>query len=150
MENSVQSWHRRLVFCHHLITLSALASTFGGIVKPICFAAFKLIHSSNFVGCSTGSSAGFVPFRQILSVQAFPPANVGPRIYLSAFPRDSDSLLHVIPIHRSHRRQDPFEGEFSSIRSLTSEFSGGRPRAGAAATTCWAASLHSWALQPHR
>jgi hypothetical protein len=26
-EISVQSWHRRLVFCHHLITLSALAST---------------------------------------------------------------------------------------------------------------------------
>ena len=25
-ENSVQSWHRCLVFCHHLITLSALYS----------------------------------------------------------------------------------------------------------------------------
>jgi hypothetical protein len=47
----------------HLITLSARASTFGGIVRPICFAAFKLITSSNFVGCSTGRSAGLVPFR---------------------------------------------------------------------------------------
>ena len=37
MENSVQSWHRRLDF-DHLITLSALASTFGGIVRPICLA----------------------------------------------------------------------------------------------------------------
>jgi hypothetical protein len=47
----------------HLITLSALASTFGGIVRPICFAAFRLIISSNFIGCSTGKSAGLAPFR---------------------------------------------------------------------------------------
>jgi hypothetical protein len=46
-----------------LMTLSALASTFGGIVKPICLAVFKLITSSNFTGCSTGRSAGFFPFR---------------------------------------------------------------------------------------
>src|SRR5206468_6758404 len=49
--------------CFHLITLSALASTFGGIVKPICFAAFRLMMNSNFVGCSTGSSAGLAPFK---------------------------------------------------------------------------------------
>src|SRR5262245_37724028 len=49
--------------CFHLITLSALASTFGGIVRPICFAVLRLMTSSNFVGCSTGRSAGFVPFR---------------------------------------------------------------------------------------
>ncbi len=47
----------------HLITLSALANTFGGIVKPICLAAFRLMMNSNFVGCSTGKSAGLVPFR---------------------------------------------------------------------------------------
>ena len=47
----------------HLSTLSALASTFGGIVRPISFAAFKLIINSNLVGCSTGRSAGFAPFR---------------------------------------------------------------------------------------
>src|SRR5262249_4217427 len=51
------------------ITLSALAKTLGGIVKPICFAAFKLITNSNFIGCSTGISVGFVPFR-ILSTMA--------------------------------------------------------------------------------
>ena len=28
MEKSVQSWHRSLVFFHHLISLFALASTF--------------------------------------------------------------------------------------------------------------------------
>jgi len=42
-----------------LITLSARASTFGGIVRPICFAAFKLMTNSNFVGCSTGRFSGF-------------------------------------------------------------------------------------------
>jgi hypothetical protein len=48
---------------NHFITLSARASTAGGIVSPICFAAFRLIISSNLVGCSTGRAAGFVPFR---------------------------------------------------------------------------------------
>lgn len=51
----------------HLITLSARASTFCEIVQPICLAVFKLITSSNLVGCSTGSSAGCAPFR-ILSM----------------------------------------------------------------------------------
>jgi hypothetical protein len=50
LEKSVQSWHRRLVFFHHLSTLSTLASTFGGIVTPIYFAAFRLIII--LVGCS--------------------------------------------------------------------------------------------------
>src|SRR4029453_1944123 len=48
-------------YCH-LITLSALTSTLGGIVKPICLAAFRLMMNSNFFGCSTGRSAGFAPF----------------------------------------------------------------------------------------
>ena|SRR5215468_11893744 len=39
----------------HLMTLSALASTFGGIVRPICLANLRLMVSSNFNGCSTGS-----------------------------------------------------------------------------------------------
>ena len=47
----------------YLITLSARASTFGGIVRPICLAAFRLMINSNFVGCSTGRSAGLAPFR---------------------------------------------------------------------------------------
>ena len=45
------------------ITLSARASTFGGIVRAICFAAFRLMLNSNFVGCSTGRSAELLPFR---------------------------------------------------------------------------------------
>ena len=47
----------------YLITLSARARRFCGIVRPICFAACKLMTSSNFVGASMGKSAGFVPLR---------------------------------------------------------------------------------------
>ena len=38
-----------------------LATTFGGIVRPICLAVFGLITNSNLVGCSTGKSPGFAP-----------------------------------------------------------------------------------------
>jgi hypothetical protein len=48
---------------YHRITLSALANTLGGIVRPICFAAFRLMMNSNFIGCSTGRSAGLAPLR---------------------------------------------------------------------------------------
>jgi hypothetical protein len=51
----------------YLITLSARDSTLGGIVRPICLAAFRLITNSKFVGCSTGSSEGLAPFT-ILSI----------------------------------------------------------------------------------
>jgi hypothetical protein len=52
----------------HRIIFVARANTSGGIVRPICFAVFKLITNSNFVGCSTGRSAGLVPLR-ILSTK---------------------------------------------------------------------------------
>jgi len=42
-----------LLFTPYRITLSARASTLGGIVRPICLAAFRLISNSDFVGCST-------------------------------------------------------------------------------------------------
>src|SRR5215467_1522415 len=47
----------------HLITLSALASTVGGIVRPICLAVFRLMISSKCFGLSTGRSCGFAPFK---------------------------------------------------------------------------------------
>jgi hypothetical protein len=47
----------------HRMTLSALAKTFGGIIRPICLAALRLITSSNFLGLSMGKSPGFVPLR---------------------------------------------------------------------------------------
>src|SRR5262245_386851 len=48
---------------NYLISLSARASTLGGIVRPICLVALRLITNSNFFGCSIGRSAGLAPLR---------------------------------------------------------------------------------------
>src|SRR5262249_39394259 len=48
---------------HHSIISSARASTVGGKVSPMIFAAFRLITSSNLEGCSTGRSPGFAPLK---------------------------------------------------------------------------------------
>jgi hypothetical protein len=45
------------------ITWSARSSTDCGIVRPRALAVLRLITNSNFVGCSTGSSAGLAPLR---------------------------------------------------------------------------------------
>jgi hypothetical protein len=45
------------------ITSSAWKRICGGMVRPRAFAVFKLMTSSNFMGCSTGRSAGFAPFK---------------------------------------------------------------------------------------
>src|SRR5262249_56023025 len=47
----------------HSITSSARASSIGGASRPSAFAVLTLRASSNFVGCSTGRSAGFSPLR---------------------------------------------------------------------------------------
>ena len=54
----------------HLMTLSARPSTLCGIVKPICFAVLRFITRSNFIGCSTGISAGLIPFRILSTYRA--------------------------------------------------------------------------------
>jgi hypothetical protein len=51
------------------MTSSARRSRDGGIVSPSALAVLRLITSSNLVGCSTGRSPGFAPFR-ILSTYA--------------------------------------------------------------------------------
>ena len=40
------------------MTLSALASTFGGIVRPICLAVFRLMINSNFYRLLHGKIGG--------------------------------------------------------------------------------------------
>jgi hypothetical protein len=45
------------------ITASARASSVGGISKTSAFAVFKLMTSSNLVGCKTGKSPGRSPLR---------------------------------------------------------------------------------------
>jgi len=53
-----RSGHQR----RYSITLSARARKDSGIVTPSILAVPRLTYRSNFVGCSTGSSPGFVPF----------------------------------------------------------------------------------------
>src|SRR5262249_58214727 len=55
---------------HYSITCSARASSDGGIVRPSALAVLRLMTSSNFVGCSMGRSAGFVPLRILLTYRA--------------------------------------------------------------------------------
>ena len=39
-------------------------------MRPSCFAVFKFTTNSNFIGCSTGMSAGFLPFRILSTIEA--------------------------------------------------------------------------------
>ena len=48
---------------HHSITSVACARIVFGTVRPSVFAVLRLMMRSNFVGCSTGRSAGFSPLR---------------------------------------------------------------------------------------
>ena len=50
------------------ITSSARASSVSGTVRPSALAVLRFMASSNVVGCSTGRSPGFTPFR-ILSTK---------------------------------------------------------------------------------
>ena len=45
------------------MTWAARSNNDGGTVRSSCLAVFALMTSSNFVGRSTGRSAGFAPFR---------------------------------------------------------------------------------------
>jgi hypothetical protein len=45
------------------ITLSAVVSSVGGMVRPSAFAALRLMKRPNLVGYSIGRSAGLVPLR---------------------------------------------------------------------------------------
>jgi hypothetical protein len=54
----------------HRIILSAWNSTCGGIVRPSVFAVCRLMTNSNFIGCSTGMSAGFAPFKILSTYRA--------------------------------------------------------------------------------
>jgi hypothetical protein len=45
----------------HSMIWSARASSDGGIARPRALAVLRLMTNSNFVGCSTGRSAGLRP-----------------------------------------------------------------------------------------
>src|SRR5215470_653035 len=82
----------------HWITSSARPSSDGGIVRPRVFAVLRLITNSNFVGCSTGRSAGLEPLR-ILStnVAARRRRSVMSAVYASRPPSSTYSLVQYIP-----------------------------------------------------
>src|SRR4051812_25308279 len=54
----------------HSITSSAIASSAGGISTPSDLAVFRLMTSSNFVGCWIGRSAGLAPLRMRSTYEA--------------------------------------------------------------------------------
>jgi len=49
----------------HRITSSAWKRSIGGSVRPRACAVLRLITNSNFLGCSTGRSAGVAPLRSL-------------------------------------------------------------------------------------
>src|SRR6185436_9442689 len=67
--------YSRLTAHAYLITLFARSSTWPGIVRPICFAAFKLITNSNFVACCTGKSPGWT-FQDLVHVNSRAPIEI--------------------------------------------------------------------------
>src|SRR5262249_11356253 len=60
------------------ISSSARASSDGGIVNPSALATLTLTTSSKVVGCSTGRSAGFAPFRILSTKLAIRRQRAGP------------------------------------------------------------------------
>src|SRR4030095_11337411 len=54
----------------HSTTWSARSRSDGGTVRPSVFALFMLMTRSNFVGRSTGRSAGLAPFRILSTMLA--------------------------------------------------------------------------------
>ena len=61
----------------HRMTLSARLSTFGGIVKPIWFAAFKLMINSNFPRLLHGQVGRFRSLQNSVQIRGSAPVQVG-------------------------------------------------------------------------
>ena len=105
----------------HRITRSARASTCGGIVTPICLAAFRLITSSNFVGCSTGSSAGLAPFRIFVDIGGG--ATEGIRLARTVGHKASGIRVLSLPIHSGqpvcHKGNRIYTGIFCGVGLLS-------------------------------
>ena len=75
------------------ITLSAVASRFGGTVRPSALAVLRLMSNSYFDSCSTGRVPGGVP-RKILSTYAAPrrASSLRSAAYASRPPPNAPSL----------------------------------------------------------
>src|SRR5262249_49950257 len=62
--------HRGEIASPHSIPSSARARIDGGTVRPSALAAFRLMTSSNWAGCSTGTSDGSAPPRTLPTMRA--------------------------------------------------------------------------------
>ena len=62
-ERTGQRGHQKAAAVHYSMTLSARASSDGGIVRPRALAVLRLMTSSYLDACSTGRSAGLAPLR---------------------------------------------------------------------------------------
>jgi len=62
-KSTVNGFMHRSKQQNYSITSSAVASNVGGTVNPNDCAVLRLMTNWNFVGCCTGSSAGFAPLR---------------------------------------------------------------------------------------
>ena len=82
---------------HHSMTWSARCSSDGGIVRPRALAVLRLMTSSNFVGCSTGRSAGLGALQDLVHEDGRAPPDVDDvrRHRTSApRPRHTPELIH--------------------------------------------------------
>ena len=95
--------HSTLDTSSHLITFSARIITTGGIVKPSALAVLRLITSSNLVGCSTGRSAGLVPFRILSTNNGCTPVGFSP---VGSVGHQATAVDKIFP--RVYRRQPIF------------------------------------------
>ena len=101
----------RLTF--HLITFSARIITTGGIVRPSALAVFRLITSSNLVGCSTGRSAGLAPFRILSTINGGAPVGFDP---VGSVGHQATAVDKISP--RVYRRQPIFDRKVGDLFSI--------------------------------
>jgi hypothetical protein len=100
-EDNYQITVGMFVLAAQRITSSAWNRRVGEIVRPSSFAVFRLMTSSNFVGCSTGRSPGLAPFR----IREFQPSSDLPSVVFFLHTLTSKKIADVwgwSPISRCH------------------------------------------------
>src|SRR5438128_10079174 len=85
------------------VTRSARSKSVCGIVSPRAFAVLRLITSSNFVGCSTGRSAGVGAFEDLVDVPGRAPKDLG----ITRTVRHEASSLNKSPLLEHARQPRP-------------------------------------------
>src|SRR2546427_11400640 len=68
---------------------------------PRALAVFRLMTSSNFVGCSTGRSAGLAPFRILSAIAAMRPSDCPA---LGPYERSPPEFAKRLPVQPAGRR----------------------------------------------